>query len=53
VGDLAWFWEGKWQQEPKLLREDFVDLKNDTDNKGLLWVNDFWDQINNKGKWKT
>ena len=26
-GDLALFWEDKWQQEPTLLREDFLDLK--------------------------
>lgn len=53
MGDLTWFWEEKWQQEPKLLREDFVDLKKDTDTKGLLRVKGFWDQTNTEGKWRT
>jgi len=43
VGNLAWFWEDNWQEEPKLVREGFANLKSDTDNKGLLRVNDFWD----------
>ena len=53
AGDLAWFLDDKWQQEPKLLREDLVDLNNDTDNKGLLRANDFLDQTNSEGKWRT
>jgi len=53
AGDLAWFWEDKWQQEPKLLREDFVDLKNDTDTKALQQAKYFWDQTNSEGKWRT
>ena len=52
-GDLASFWEDKWQQEPTLLREDFVDLKKETDTKGLLRVKYFWDQTNSEGKWRT
>jgi len=27
AGDLALFWEDKWQQEPTLLTENFVCLK--------------------------
>eukprot|EP00253_Pinus_taeda_P026549 PITA_26549 len=52
-GDLALFWEDKWQQEPILLSEDFVDLKNETDSKGLLKVKYLWDQTNSAGKWRT
>ena len=51
-GNLAWFWEDKWQQEPKLLREEFANIKNDIDNKRLLTVNDFWDQEKSEGKWR-
>jgi len=47
------FWEDKWQQEPTLLREDLLDLKKETDNKGLFKVKDFWDQTNSEGKWRT
>lgn len=42
-GNLAWFSEDNWQQEPKLLREEFDNIKNDTDDKGLHRVNDFWE----------
>jgi len=28
-GDLALFWEDKWQQEPILLKEEFLDLKRE------------------------
>eukprot|EP00253_Pinus_taeda_P019460 PITA_19460 len=52
-GDLALFWEDKWQQEPTLLKEDFLDLKKDTDTKGLSKVKDFWDQTNSARKWRT
>lgn len=51
-GNLAWFWEDKWQQEPKLLREEFANLKNKTNNKRLVKVNDFWDQEKSEGKWR-
>eukprot|EP00253_Pinus_taeda_P003217 PITA_03217 len=51
-GILAWFWEDNWQHEPKLLREGFANLKNDTDKKGLLRVSDLWDQERSKGKWR-
>lgn len=51
-GNLAWFWEDNQQQEPSLLSEELTDLKNDTDNKGLLRVNDFQDQARNEGKWR-
>ena len=27
-------------------------FKNDTDNKDLLMVNDFWDQVGNNRKWR-
>jgi len=53
VADLALFWEDKWQQEPILLREDFVELKNDINTKGLLRVKDFWDHTSSEGKWRT
>lgn len=51
-GDLALFWEDKWQQEPILLKEDFLDLKRETDIIGLSKVKDFWDQNNNASKWR-
>lgn len=50
--NLAWFWEDNWQQEPKLLGEEFTNLKDDTDKKGLLRVNDFQDQEISQGKWR-
>ena len=55
-GNLAWFWEDNWQQEPKLSREEFANLKNETDNKWWIRVNDFWDQGRSEGKgriWKN
>eukprot|EP00253_Pinus_taeda_P005771 PITA_05771 len=52
-GDLALFWEDKWQQKPTLLKEEFLDLKKETDTKRLLRVKDFWDQTNSEGKWRT
>jgi len=52
-GDLALFWEDKWQQEPILLKEDLGDLKEEIDTKGLSKVKDFWDKTNSKGKWRT
>ena len=52
-GDLALFWEDKWQQEPILLKEDFKDLKTKTNIIGLPKVKDFWDQTNNTGKWRN
>ena len=35
-----------------MCREELIALKNDTDNKGLLMVSDFWNQVKNKGKWR-
>ena len=35
-----------------MLREDFSNLKNDTDTKRLLRVNEFLDQTNSGGKWR-
>eukprot|EP00253_Pinus_taeda_P033643 PITA_33643 len=52
-GNLTWFWEDSLQQEPNLCREGLDILKNDTDNKGLLRVSDFWDQTRGNGKWRT
>lgn len=52
-GDLALFWEDKWKQEPILLKEEFLDLKKETNTIGLSKVKDFWDQTNNAGKWRT
>jgi len=40
-GDLALFWEDKWKQELTLLKEDFLGLKHETDNQGLIKVKDF------------
>eukprot|EP00253_Pinus_taeda_P005286 PITA_05286 len=48
---LAYGFDHNW--EPKLLREEFGDLKHDTDTKGLFRVNEFWDQTNSGGKWRT
>ena len=31
-GNQALFWENKWQQEPILLKEKFLDLKHETDS---------------------
>ena len=52
AGNLARFWEDNWYQEPNLFKEGLSALKNDTDNKGLLMVRDFWDQVRDNGKWK-
>ena len=50
-GDLALFWEGKWQQEPNLLKEEFFRLKHETDKQGLVKVKYFWENSHNAGKW--
>ena len=47
------FWEDKWKQEPTLLRDDFLDLKKQTDTKELFKVKYFWDQSNSGEKWRT
>ena len=52
-GNLALFWEDRWQQKPILLKEDLTDLKEDTNTKGLSKVKDFWDETNSIGKWRT
>jgi len=41
AGDLALFWEDKWQQEPMLLTKDFPSLKQEIDHQGLNKVKDF------------
>jgi len=51
-GDQALFWEDKWQHEPNLQKEDFLGLKQETDNQGLLKVKDFWENSHNAGKWR-
>jgi len=51
-GDLALFWEEKWQREPKLLTEDFWNLKHETDTQGLTRVKYFQDDTHNNGKWR-
>jgi len=51
-GDFALFWEDKWQQEPILLKEDFLDLKHDTGSHGLIKVKDFWDNTQQMEKWR-
>eukprot|EP00253_Pinus_taeda_P022800 PITA_22800 len=53
AGDLALFWEDKWQQEPTLLTENFVSLKQETDAQGLIKVKDFWDLTHISGKWRS
>eukprot|EP00253_Pinus_taeda_P025758 PITA_25758 len=53
AGDLAPFWEEKWQQEPTLLREDFMSLKQETDAQGLNKVKDFWNLPHNSRKWRS
>eukprot|EP00253_Pinus_taeda_P035878 PITA_35878 len=52
-GDLALFWEDRWQQEPILLKEDLEDLKAEIDTQKLTKVKDFWDQNNSSGKWRN
>ena len=52
-GNLAWFWEDNWLQEPNLSREGLDILKDDTVNKGLKKVSDFWDNTRNNDKWRT
>eukprot|EP00253_Pinus_taeda_P017968 PITA_17968 len=54
---LWWRWvkdpKAQWQQEPTLLREDFLDLKKETDTKGLFRVKDFWEHPSLEDKWRT
>eukprot|EP00253_Pinus_taeda_P017157 PITA_17157 len=52
-GDLALFWEARWQQEPIQLKEDLEEIKVEADTKGLSKVKDFWDQTNSIDKWRT
>lgn len=52
-GEHTLFWEDKWQQEPKLLTEDFSGHKQDTDNEGLVKVKDFWQHARTTEKWRT
>jgi len=47
------FWDDRWQQEPTLLRKDFLDLKKEMDTKGLFRVKDFWEQPSLEDKWTT
>jgi len=49
-GDLALFWEDKWQQELVLLKGQFLKLKQVTDAQGLNKVKDFWDISHIQGK---
>eukprot|EP00253_Pinus_taeda_P022159 PITA_22159 len=53
AGDLALFWEDKWQQEPILLTENFFNLKQETDAQGLIRVKDFWDLSQTPEKWRS
>ena len=52
AGNLARFWEDNWQQEPNMYKDELEALKNDTNNKSLFMVNDFWDQVRNNRKWR-
>ena len=36
-----------------MLKDDLRDLKEEIDTKGLSKVEDFWDQTNSVGKWRT
>ena len=51
-GDQALFWEDKWQQEPILLKEEFLGLKHEIDTQGLNKVEDLWDNTRQTGKWR-
>ena len=35
-----------------MYKDKLAALKNDTDNKGVLMVSNFWDQGRNNGKWR-
>lgn len=35
-----------------MFKDELAALKNDIDNKGLVMVSDFWDQVRNNGKWR-
>eukprot|EP00253_Pinus_taeda_P001769 PITA_01769 len=52
-GDLALFSEDKSQQEPILLKEDFMCLKQETNSQGLTKVKDFWTLPHDTGKWRN
>jgi len=52
AGNHALFWEDKWQQEPILLNENFLELKQETDLQGLFKVMDFLDNTQPMGKWR-
>ena len=53
AGDIALFWEDKWQQETTLLTENFLSLKQEKDAQGLNKVKDFWDLTHISGKWRS
>eukprot|EP00253_Pinus_taeda_P030148 PITA_30148 len=53
AGDLAIFWEDKWQKEPMILKEDFFSLKQEIVSQGLNKVKDFWDISQIQGKWRS
>lgn len=52
-GNLALFWEDKWQQEPILAKEDFLGLKQESDSQGLIKVKYFWIHSNPTDTWRT
>eukprot|EP00253_Pinus_taeda_P010393 PITA_10393 len=51
--DLALFWEYKWQQEPTLIREDFMSLKQERESQGLIKVKDLWNLPLDSRKWRN
>eukprot|EP00253_Pinus_taeda_P003033 PITA_03033 len=51
-GSLAWFWEDTWQQESNLSREGLDILREETVNKGIKKVSEFWDKTKNIGDWR-
>ncbi len=50
--NLALFWEDKWQQESIMVKEDFLDLKQESESQGLIKVKDFWMHYHLTEKWR-
>lgn len=51
AGDLALFWEDKQKQEPTLIREEFISVKQETGSQGLIKVKGFWNLSHDYRKW--
>lgn len=52
-GNIALLWEDKWQQEPMLLKQEFMSLKQETDSQGLIKFKDFWNLPHDTRKWRN